>query len=247
VRGLLRMSVALTALLAGASAFAADLPPSPAPVKAVSFIPVTYNWTGFYIGANLGGDWARAKDAITVTTTGAAVTSGTTQSSGFLAGGQAGINWQFHPNWVIGVEADGDWLTNSSTVTTIDGAIRHDGRLSAVGTGRARLGVVSNNWMLFGTGGFAWSYGQVTRTQITGTVGGAGPQTVETVTNTRVGWSAGGGVEYGFAANWTARAEYLFLGLDKFSYTFPIAGRTTASTLNINEGRVALNYKFGPN
>jgi outer membrane immunogenic protein len=240
----LRVSVALIALLGG-SAYAADLPAGPAPVKAApSFIPVGYNWTGFYFGANGGGNWTNTKDTITDVPTNAAIFTGSTNGSGFLAGGQIGFNYQFSPNWVAGLEADADWANNKNAVLSADASNRHDGKLQAMGTGRARLGYAVNNWLIYGTGGFAWSVGQVTRTQLFNTVNAATPITAETTNNTRFGWSVGGGVEWGFAPNWSVRAEYLFLGLQKTNYTFPLAGRTTASTLNISEARAALNYKF---
>ncbi len=51
-------------------------------------------------------------------------------------------------------------------------------------------------------------------------------------------------MEVGITPNWTARAEYLFMGFDKLSYTFPLAGRTTSSTADVQVVRGALNYKF---
>ena len=118
-------AVAVTGVLLGTSAFAADmavkgpLAPPPAPV---------YNWTGWYVGLNAGASLGDAEtdihDATTVTTT--VVLTGTSpapgtllggntfgfgnhdqgQPNGFMGGGQIGYNWQFSPIWVGGVEAD---------------------------------------------------------------------------------------------------------------------------------------------
>src|SRR5262249_21303962 len=129
-------------------------------------------------------------------------------------------------------------------VVALDGSNRHDHVLDLVGTGRVRVGLVMNSMLLYATGGGAWTMGRVTRFQIVGTVGAAVPATVEQADVTRFGWSAGGGVEWGFAPNWTVRGEALYLGLGRTNYTFPLAGRTTSSTLNVTEARVALNYKF---
>jgi outer membrane immunogenic protein len=234
----------MAALIASYPARAADLP-APTPYKAPPVMaPVAYNWSGLYFGANGGGVWTRNSETTTDVATGAVITTGTTNTSGFLVGGQIGFNWMFGGNWVGGVEADGDWVSDKNSVLSLDGSNRHDGKLEALGTGRARFGYAANNWLFYATGGVAWSEGQVTRTQIFGAVNAATAGTVETVNNTRVGWTAGGGVEVGITPNWTARAEYLFMGFDKLSYTFPLAGRTTSSTADVQVVRGALNYKF---
>jgi outer membrane immunogenic protein len=89
----------------------------------------------------------------------------------------------------------------------------------------------------------------VTRTQIA-TVAALPPipalaGTVETASNTRTGWSAGAGVEWGIAQNWTVRVEYLYLDLGNATSVFPISNRLQTSSLNMNVARVGVNYKFG--
>ncbi len=103
----MRKSLFRTSLLIGccacafvaAPALAADLPvkapPAPAP------IPV-FSWTGFYLGANVGGAWSNS--TITDNVTGASLS---TDNSGFIGGGQVGFNYQVN-NWVFGVEWDID-------------------------------------------------------------------------------------------------------------------------------------------
>ena len=99
--------------------------------------------------------------------------------------------------------------------------------------------------MWYFSGGFAWGEEQVTRTEISGTVNNASPGTVETITNNRLGWTAGTGMEFAFAPNWTARLEYLYVYLDGVSYTFPLAERTiTAPFDGISVLRLGVSYKF---
>src|SRR5437868_11649961 len=107
-----RLATAVAAIaLIGMPAFAADMavkapPPAPAPI---------YNWTGWYIGGNLGASFGRVKvdfNADPVALGGGAITipgfarSDTSEPSGFIGGGQIGYNWQVSPIWVVGLEAD---------------------------------------------------------------------------------------------------------------------------------------------
>jgi hypothetical protein len=104
-----------------ASAFAADLP-APALVPAPAFPPAVYNWTGFYVGGNLGAGWSGLSDA----NTNFSDTLGSTFSAGtdaqFLGGGQVGVNYQFANGIVVGAEAMFDWASNSQNaiVTATD-------------------------------------------------------------------------------------------------------------------------------
>src|SRR6185437_8814462 len=116
-------SGALTfALCVGAaSAFAADLP-TPAPIPAPAYLPPVYNWTGFYVGGNIGAGWSGLSD----TNTNFSDTLGSTFSAQtnvqFLGGGQVGVNYEFANGIVIGAEAMFDWASNSqnASVTATD-------------------------------------------------------------------------------------------------------------------------------
>src|SRR5262249_51013634 len=123
---------AVSALAVGAlisPAVAADLP-----VQAHPVVPVVqvFNWTGFYIGGNVGYSWGRnsfdlagtsttrtqvfrafglpAQTQISdVSTAGAIIGSGNANVNGGIAGGQIGYNWQVDRMWVIGLETDLQW------------------------------------------------------------------------------------------------------------------------------------------
>src|SRR3977135_288137 len=191
-------------------ALAADLPVRQyAPALVAQ--PLGYNWNGFYVGAHLGGAWA-SRDFNQTIAGAALVESGTNKPSGVVGGGQLGFNWQFARNWLVGIEADGSGANLSDTVTTTSpgGAVVnwHD-KIDVFGTVRGRLGYVVDNWLFYGTGGFAWADQETTRVQ--STAGPLSPPAGFAIKNTHTptGWVAGAGVEWGFAPRWTARAGYL--------------------------------------
>ena len=103
MKKLLLVGTALTALFGG-SALAADLRrPAYTPPPPVA------NWTGFYIGGNLGGAWARG--SVNDSLFGLSASS---DRSGFIGGGQLGVNYQFS-NIVLGAEWDFDWTSLDAT------------------------------------------------------------------------------------------------------------------------------------
>ena len=104
---------------AGSAALAADLPPpvAPPPRAPAMYIPVVppYNWSGFYIGGNLGAGWSNAGTAID--TFGS--TFGTTTSTSFLGGGQVGVNYELWSFFVIGAEVMFDTLPNTQNTVNV--------------------------------------------------------------------------------------------------------------------------------
>ena len=72
-------------------------------------VPV-YNWTGCYIGLSAGAKGARAGDTVNIPAANispvASLDLGRGEADTWLAGGQAGCNYQTG-RWVFGVEADG--------------------------------------------------------------------------------------------------------------------------------------------
>jgi outer membrane immunogenic protein len=125
MKKLLMAAAALVALVATSSAWAADLPPPPV-YKAPPPAPL-YDWTGFYVGGNIGGSLGRANTDWTAA--GAPLASTSANMDGILGGLQAGYNWQ-SGKWVLGLEADfqgtsqdgsssnTDSITTTTTTTT---------------------------------------------------------------------------------------------------------------------------------
>src|SRR5580704_8247233 len=120
MRAAFNTGVALLALLTiPMAASAADMTPAPVYTKAPMMAPV-FSWTGFYIGGNLGGAWSNT--TITDSLFGLNFSNG--NNAVFVAGGQAGFNYQFGNNFVAGVEGDFDWAANNhNTVTGVVGPL----------------------------------------------------------------------------------------------------------------------------
>jgi outer membrane immunogenic protein len=228
------------ALAIGGSALAADLPqpmPPPPPRAPATYIPAAvpyYNWGGIYFGVNGGGDYAYSN---WTPSTGTA--TGNFNPTGFLVGGTVGANFQAGA-FVFGIEGDIDW-TNLSGSTTNANCTGLPGGLTTCTTSENYLGTVR------GRLGYAWD-----RVLFYGTAGGAFGN-VKAATNigsnsaNEFGWTAGGGIEFAFAQNWTAKVEYLYVSLQSGTcgVACGIAAPTTVGmTLNENLVRAGLNYKF---
>jgi high affinity Mn2+ porin len=115
------------------------------------------------------------------------------------------------------------------------------------GAVRARIGYDINHWLYYATGGLAWTYDQITRTQLTdGPLDSSRPAgTVETSFLGRIGWTVGAGVEVPIASGWTARLEYLHSQYRNSNVTFPLGGQRFDSDLSLHEVRWGMNYKLG--
>ena len=103
----LLLAGATVASLIATNAFAADLP-ARVYTKAPPPMVDVYNWTGFYVGGNVGYSWGRSSDTSTLTNTAGTVlfaNSSAANLDGIVGGGQIGYNWQVQ-NWVWGFEAD---------------------------------------------------------------------------------------------------------------------------------------------
>ena|SRR5258707_926187 len=187
MKGIWGSSVAALLVAASSGAFAADLP-----VKAPYMAPIAYyNWTGFYIGGNVGGAWETG--TISDSFFG---TSFSNTRSGFIGGGQIGYNWQFSPQFVLGVEwmFDGtDIRSDSGTVAVTDpdfGAATLQGteKVDWLTTVTARLGYAANNWLFYVKGGGGWVHDTARVTEVT-----TGGVFSVSASDTRGGWVVGGG------------------------------------------------------
>jgi outer membrane immunogenic protein len=207
--------------------------------------PAAYNWTGFYVGGNVGGGWGRRNVDYSPNDPGAAIllpliglTSESFDTSGVIGGVQAGYNYQINRKWLVGLEADFEWsgMKGSDSTSLVGGLLTApvDEHIKWFGTVRARLGYLpADNLLTYVTGGFA--YGQVERTGTlflpAGVLGISVPSFSATCTgpaatcfagssrDTALGWTLGGGLEYAFWQKWTIKAEYLYVSLDNTSLT----------------------------
>src|SRR5215472_1984215 len=220
-----------------------------------------YDWTGVYAGGHVGYGWGSshwtAHDAAGPSLTGSLdFYKGFNFSKGtgsFFGGFQAGYNTMLPSHLVLGIEGDVSFPNSIKATQQISspaiGQASYGEKVAYFGTLRGRIGYSFHNWLIYGTGGFAWTYDQFTRAQIAGTpVGGtAAPGTSESSLHWRTGGSVGAGVEVPFAPNWSAKFEYLFTHFGTIDVKFPMAGQRFDSNLSINEIRLGLNYSFGNN
>ena len=262
----------LAALVGVASAQAADLAPRTY-TKAPVFVDPGYNWTGFYVGGNIGYSWGRSSDTSSLSNgvgTVLLTSAGSSNLDGVVGGGQIGYNWQVQ-NWVWGLEADiqgtdekgsRGYTCGVSVCTPPVGGflalvipgpavpVTLNQKIDWFGTVRGRVGVLATPKVLFyATGGLA--YGEVASS---GTVGAA--LSPFSTTDTKAGYTVGAGIEGVIGGNWTAKLEYLYVDLGRVSgslaTTIPALGGGTlassySSRITDNVLRVGLNYKFaGP-
>jgi len=229
-------SAAVLTLCATAPALAADLGARTYYNKAPAMAPAAvYNWTGFYIGGHLGGAF---NDNNNIFGGSGGFTDGTGNSNNgrFLAGVQAGYDYQFAPNWVIGVEGQYSWLaSNNNNFVGTGFAFNSDRRDISSVTGR--LGYTWGPAMLYFKGGYAYSDSRDSVnfgvTPVTGFSRGS-----------RDGYTLGGGLEYMFAQNWSAKVEYMYYDFDRnISTTF-----ATGASGNFRDEehviKAGLNYRF---
>jgi len=217
--------------------------PAPPPVYA------PYNWTGLYIGGNLGGGWADHTTSATLGT--ASLFSANTKPSGFLGGGQIGYNWQWN-QVVFGLEADIQGSDQKGTATPafalagVPVTTNISEKLDWFGTVRGRLGYAWDRHLVYFTGG--WAYGHETAT-VTVTAAGVSA-TASGSADLNNGWTIGGGYEWAFADHWSVRAEYLYIDFGSDSAgsasTATPLGVLTVKTNDLTDNvvRGALNYKF---
>lgn len=230
-RALLGVSVA--ALLVG-SASAADLSTRyPAyPVKAAPVVVPTFSWTGFYVGGNVGWGWASNSFDYTPFG-GLAYNYDLGNANGFLGGIQAGYNYQFVNNVVLGAEADLEFADISTNGTPVFGPLSGYGtsaKVDTFGTIRARAGYAFDRFLPYITGGAAWANSK-------STIG------LTENKDTNWGWTIGGGAEYALTNNWTVKAEYLYLNFDGNTYTYPDFS-SLKTGYDLQTAKVGVNYKF---
>ncbi|MBO0733905.1 MAG: porin family protein [Methylocapsa sp.] len=225
-----KFAIPAALLAATAPAFAADIgaPPPPPPAYAP---PPLFTWTGLYVGAQIGYAWGT--DTVTVNPFG----FGTDFTpNGVVGGGHIGFNLQFN-QVVAGVEGDIEGTGISRTFSP--GGVIYDTSVSAQGSIRARLGMAFDRVLLYATGGGEFAGFDTTVTAI------ASDQTSQT----RAGWTVGGGLEYAFTPNWSVRAEYRFADFGNFTQPAPFVfgfGTSVNHHETENAVRAAVSYRFDP-
>ncbi|MHB8268005.1 carbohydrate porin [Bradyrhizobium sp.] len=210
-------------------AVAADIP-----LKAPR-IQQVYDWTGLYFGAHAG--FGRGHSNAVLSDSSIATTNNS--FGGPFGGLQAGYNFQLPSRIVLGVEADvsfPNYIDGNSVISTLATAKSYVvEQMDFVGSLRGRLGYAAGPWMFYATGGLAWTGERYLNTPAIGND--------EKLLRMRLGWAAGGGVEYAFAPHWSLRLEYLYSQFQNAGVQFD-GGAAHASTLNFQALRVGLNRKI---
>jgi high affinity Mn2+ porin len=276
MRGLRKIGSGAGFMLATCTVAAAgDLSPNlpvKAPVPYVTKAPQApaangYDWNGWYIGVHVGvatgsSNWSATQPF------GAPNLGGSfgipfnfdfmAGTGSYVAGMQGGYNHVFQSRLMLGFEADASFpnsdvvvpfsLRGSQTVASpLTGLVTYGEAIMFYGSVRARAGYAFDHLLFYGTAGLAWTFDQVTRTQIAGfpAIGTAVPGTVDTSQPWRVRWAAGAGVEIPINRSWTAKAEYLWTGFGSHSVGFASGAQVYDSDLAMQSLRVGLNYRIG--
>jgi outer membrane immunogenic protein len=235
-----------------------------------------FNWTGFYAGIGLGGLWSTptwnttclAPVALGTATCPNDIFLGSTRiqndsprkfdASGFRVSGYGGYNWQFS-NWLLGVEGDWGWEDAKATHIGIPGTWSQTfgpgGDASSVrenwdASARGRIGFLfTPQGLLYVTGGAAWQNKTIAAScGATFPVGWCSVATAASISATYFGWTVGGGIEWMFAPNWIARAEYRYS--DYGSKSFQAFGAVPLDSFNFTVSEktslayVGLSYLF---
>jgi outer membrane immunogenic protein len=222
-------SVACSLLVTTAHAADFGSRPLPPPRSAPVLVPF-FTWNGFYAGINAGYGFGTSKWTNTVT----GVSTGNFGVDGALVGGTAGTNLQLG-GYVLGIEGDIGWnfAKGSNQGSAVPGCgTTCETTSDWLGTLRGRLGYALDRFLPYVTGGASFG-------NIEGTAAGGGSS------KTAIGWTAGGGLEYAFLNNWSARVEYLYVDLGTATCGAACSGGNPFDvTYTTQILRGGLNYKF---
>ncbi len=236
-------------VLTGTSTFAADLGVAPAPPPPPP--PPVFTWTGFELGAQVGGGAGRTSVNVNGSLAPFPVfpTSDSYGSAGVFGGIHVGFNYQFASPIVAGVQLEYNFagITGNASAPPLNYL---ETSIRQFGSADARLGVAFDRLLIYAIGGFA--YGDI-RSQIQ--LRGLALGITDFFAVNRYGFDVGGGLEYNFYGNWTARAEYRYYdwGTRGFNAAgfgslvnglipFAIPNHTSRETMQT--GRIGLTYKF---
>ncbi len=237
-------------------AFAADLPSEKGP-PAFAPPPPVFSWTGVYIGGQVGYEWGQFRSSTFLPDGTFVIGNPNRNAQGVVGGGHVGYNYElgslggFLPGLggtgggiVVGIEGDvnGADLTGSGLDGTGFYFARERTQVDA--SIRGRIGVAFDRALIYGTGGAAFASIRHSVTDFTGFD--------ESHTTGRVGWTAGGGVEYAIDNNWSVRVEYRYTDYGHYgvfydSLAFPGAG-IAPFDLHVhdtdNRVQAGFSYKF---
>jgi len=275
LRSLLLSTAAAVALSTGA--FAADLPSRAPPPVYVPPAPI-FTWTGVYVGGQIGYGWGQ--NNVSFGDNFGDYNAFNYTSQGVIGGAHIGYNLQLSQFVIglegdvdgtsLGKSYSGPLAFGSSFVGSgflanpIPGNINVNVHHNIEGSIRGRIGYAWDRVLLYATGGVAFGgfSGNVSGNFPGGTYltpdgeggfigtpfspfGGSA-----SASQTRVGWTVGGGIEYAVTNNWSVRAEYRYTAFGHStvyanSFYAPILGASGAYlNRNFNENRVQVGFSY---
>jgi TonB-dependent siderophore receptor len=234
---------------------------SPAPITGpfATSANFPFDWTGVYLGGQIGYGWADNSGRGFASTPGGLFAAGpVSDAQGVIGGGHVGYNYQFD-QWVLGVEGsvDGATISRDTLIPVVDptgagsgaGSLTGTFRSDLQGSVRARAGYTFDRLLVYGTGGLA--IGQFSsQLSLAGVdlIGLFYSATGER-SSTRTGWTAGGGFEYALNTHWSLRSEYRYSDFGYWRDDYPVAvdGYQLTATRHVsqNQVQVGFSYKFG--
>jgi outer membrane immunogenic protein len=211
-----QLLLAGVALSVATAASAADMQARPYTKAPPAAVVAAYNWSGFYIGAMGGGGWE------------------TDAGSGGFGGGTVGYNWQLPGSqFVFGVEVDAAGASIKDSFL-VDVGVTQENKINAFGSVTGRAGFAIDAALLYAKGGWAWTNAKTSFSDGVNTLSDS---------QTHTGYTIGGGVEYMFAPNWSAKGEYMFTSLGSETYNF--GGQPLDSgSFDFHTIKVGVNYHF---
>ena len=226
-------SLAVGSLLVSmAGAQAADLPAARPMYKAPAPVAAPHDWSGIYVGAQVGYGWGQSSGTQNADGTFFPVVPYSIDPAGALAGGHVGFNYQTGAV-VVGAEADieASNLHGDTAISAFGQTYFFNVKADALASIRGRIGWAYDRLMLYGTGGVAW--GHVTTPPL------------DTLNGWRTGWTVGAGAEHALMHNWSAKVEYRYTDLGQASSFEPNLNSTDDNKLSFHAVRLGVSRKLG--
>ena len=199
--------------------------------RAPAYAAPLYNWTGFYLGAHIGGAFSGGNSF-----NGLVLSD---YDARLLGGVQTGVDWQFAGNFVVGAEGQYSWLGKNNLNAVFPAGFVYNNNQRALASVTARIGYAFGPALVYVKGGYAYSDNSETLTF-------AGvPVAFALDSSHSNGWTVGGGVEYMFAQNWSAKAEYQYYNFGDSRFLSP-AALVPFGTFHNDEHtlKLGVNYRF---
>jgi outer membrane immunogenic protein len=200
-----------------------------------------FDWTGAFVGANVGGAWSSYNALNSLY-----ASPGSISSAGPIGGVQAGYLYMLPSRLVFGGSAAVDWNGSGSTTTSASGPniVSDKTSFGLGGNVVGRAGYAFGDIMPYALGGWAWQSESDLQTQLLGKGGGVFPGLSDQSSYIRKGWVLGPGLAYRFSRNWSVFGQYQYEDFWNLPINYPVMNRTNKGGLQVNVISLGLNYKF---